>query len=359
MESKAPITLPRVIEEVTAAWLSEALRQQRPGIEVASLEVLKNMGGACTKLRVRVTTNDPAFPETVIVKGCFEPHTAAMRPVQFVEAMSYARVVPLLEGVETVRCFFVQADQEMGSALVMEDLDRRGAICLNALEPIESYELAADFLGNLARLHARWWNSPDLLDESRFGFVGQANEARIDYADRSLGDPAAFAELKCKPRAACLSRTILDGPRLLRAFGKVKELGRGMSFTLLHGDMHPSNLFATADGRGGLLDWLARRGNWAGDVSYFLGGNLDPVDRRAWERPLLQSYLSSLAAHGAPAPAFEDAWFAYRIWMMWGIYVWLTNIPEYHSEDKITAMASRYGAALVDHGTLDLLDPRP
>ena len=89
---------------------------------------------------------------------------------------------------------------------------------------------------------------------------------------------------------------------------------------------------------------------------YFLGGNLDPVDRREWERPLLQYYLSSLAALGVEPPTFEDAWLAYRAWMTWGIYVWLTNIPEYHSEDKITAMSARFGAALVDHGTLDLLD---
>mgnify|MGYP003348913856 CR=1 FL=1 len=36
---------------------------------------------------------------------------------------------------------------------LMEDLDLRGAKCLEALDPIQSYELAADFLGNLARLH--------------------------------------------------------------------------------------------------------------------------------------------------------------------------------------------------------------
>ena len=91
------------------------------------------------------------------------------------------------------------------------------------------------------------------------------------------------------------------------------------------------------------------------DVSYFIGGNLDVVDRWAWEKPLLQFYLSQLAALGVKAPTFEEAWFAYRAWMTWGIYVWLTNIPEYHSEDRITAMSARFGTALVDHGTLDLL----
>ncbi len=351
-----PIEIPRTIADVTPQWLTQAFRQRRPDITVRKADILANLGGACTKLRMKLETSDPEFPETVIVKGCLEPHSDEMLPWQYREAAVYERILPEIDGLETVNCHFVQAHEELGSAIIMEDLNRRNITCRNAIEPITSFELAADYLENLARLHARWWNSAELLDKSRFGFVAASLEGGIPRNERIMLDPVLFAELRKKPRAACLSRYILDGPALSRTYAMVKALSREMPFVLLHGDMHPSNLYTTHDGRGGLLDWTPMRGPWAHEIAYFIGGNLDPIDRRAWEKPLLQLYLSNLAALGADAPKFEDAWFAYRIWMIWGIYVWLFNLPEYHSEENITAMTARYGAALIDHDTLPLVE---
>lgn len=354
----AVIKLPASIDEVSAEWLTAALRQQRPGILVTVAEIQDYIGGACTKLRIRLTTNDPDFPETVIVKGCLEPHSAEMAPFQYCEAMIYAQAVPSLEGVETVTCYFTQADLELGSAIVMEDLDRRGVTCRNALEPITSYELAADYLASLARLHARWWDSPELHDGGRFGFLMDALTWKIPRMERIMSNPGEFSREIRKPQATCVSRSLLDGTALLRAYNGVKALSAAMPSTLTHGDMHPSNLYTTPEGRGGLLDWTSMRAPWARDVAYFIAGNLDPVERRRWEKPLLQFYLSCLTSLGVRTPGFEDAWFAYRIWMVWGIYVWLFNIPSYHSEEKITAMTYRYGTALVDHETLKLIDDR-
>jgi len=352
----APITIPRSIAEVTADWLTVALQQNYPGIAVTRAELLDNLGGACTKLRMRVHTTHQGFPETVIVKGCFEPHSLDMLPWQYREATIYSHILPQLNGIETVHCHFVQADEAMGSAIIMEDLDLRGVTCRSALDTITTYELAAGYLASLARIHAHWWNSPDLLDESRFGFLADSLEAQIPRMEEIMFNRDLFAHEIRKPQAACLSRTVLDGERLLRFFNATKAFSRDMPFTMLHGDTHPSNLYVTSDGRGGFLDWTPWRGPWAHEVAYFIAGNLDPVDRRAWEKPLLQFYLSELASHGVDAPKFEEAWFAYRLWIIWGIYVWLFNIPEYHSVTNITAMSWRYGTALTDHGSLELLD---
>lgn len=352
----APISIPRSIGEVTAEWLTRALQQSYPGIAVTSAELLDNMGGACTKLRLSVETSFPDFPETLVVKGCFEPHSMDMLPIQYREAILYSRILPQLKGIETIKCYFIQADEAMGSAIVMEDLNLRGVICRTALDTMPTYERAADYLAALARIHAHWWNSTDLLDKSRFGFLPASLEAQIPRTEAILSDPELFALEIRKPRAVCLPRSILDRERLLRSFNATMALSRDMPFTMLHGDTHPSNLYNTCDGQPGFLDWTSWRGPWAHEVAYFIAGNLDPADRRTWEKPLLQFYLSQLSALGVAAPRFEEAWFAYRIWMMWGIYVWLFNIPEFHSEASITAMSSRYGTALADHGTLDILD---
>jgi hypothetical protein len=65
------------------------------------------------------------------------------------------------------------------------------------------------------------------------------------------------------------------------------------------------------------------------DVAYFIVRNLDILDRRRWEVPLLQHYLSRPA---------------YRCWMTGGIVVWLVNRTDYHRESAITAAAACFGS---------------
>src|SRR5260221_14728993 len=82
--------------------------------------------------------------------------------------------------------------------------------------------------------------------------------------------------------------------------------------TLLHGDSHVGQTYITGDGRMGLTDWQATlQGGWGYDFAYLVGSACEPDDRRAWERELLELYLGRLAAAGAPAPGFDDAWLTY------------------------------------------------
>src|SRR5262249_53161879 len=128
------IDLPKTIADVDARWLTEALGVADPGIAVSEARVLKSLGGACTKPRVALTTNRPEFPKTVIVKGCLESHSGSMRPMQLREIDTYTRIVPLMSGIQTVKCYFAQRDEEVGGVLILEDLDARGARCLRAVE---------------------------------------------------------------------------------------------------------------------------------------------------------------------------------------------------------------------------------
>jgi hypothetical protein len=91
------------------------------------------------------------------------------------------------------------------------------------------------------------------------------------------------------------------------------------------------------------------------DVSYFIVGNLDPVDRRRWEGALLHHYLEGLRRQGVDAPDYDMAWQAYRAWAVWGEIVWLLNRTDFHTEAVCTAMATRFGQAMVDHDTFGVL----
>ncbi len=82
--------------------------------------------------------------------------------------------------------------------------------------------------------------------------------------------------------------------------------------------------------------------------AYFIILGLDILDRRAWERQLLEGYLAELAAAGAPAPDFETAWHAYRESAIFPYQVWFTNRPIWQPEPLIAACASRAAWAAWD-----------
>jgi len=350
------VHIPRTIEDVDAAWLTAAMSIDRPGLRVESAQVLQSLGGACTKLRVALQTNRPDVPETVIVKGCLEPHSQRMNHMQVREVDAYSRLVPQLRDVETVRCFFVGDDGAGRAALVMEDLNARGAVCLRAQEPIADRALAERFVDLIARLHAHWWDSPLLADDGPFAWCPGVLDPRLNaHGESRFTDPVIGPEILSSPRAAAVPRALHDVDRVLRGNEALKALRTSMPAVLAHGDTHLSNLFVTADGQPGFLDWTCRRAPWIFDLTYFIVGCLDIEDRRRWEKALVQRYLDQLAASGIAAPGFDTAWEAHRRWPLQGLMVWMPNTTDYHSEANITAMATRFAHAMIDHDTLGLL----
>jgi hypothetical protein len=348
--------IPRSINEVNAAWLTVALSTRCPGFKVENAELVQSLGGACTKLRMRVRTNHPSFPDSIIVKGCFESHNQnVMTRLQLREVNIYQRLVPRLEGIETVRCLFAEGDEVRGSALILEDLDVRGVRCLRAQEPIRDFELAARFVDSLARLHARWWDGPELAEGGEFHWLPGLDDARLlRFTEDQLSNPVQASEILSRPRGAAIPVELHDRQRLQEACRAIKTQGQGGALVLAHGDPHLSNLFVSVDGRPGFLDWTSRRVPWAFDVTYFIIGCLDVCDRRRWEKRLLSHYLTQLTSYGVTPPDLQEAWLAYRRWAVYGLLVWLFNTTDYHSEASITALSMRFGASVAEHGSFEL-----
>jgi hypothetical protein len=348
-----PVPIPDDIAGIDADWLTLALDSVDPGFIVHNAEIVQSLGGACTKLRVALNTNREGFPPTVVVKGCFEPHSKGMIPLQRREANYYSRLVPAMD-VPTAHCFFAQGDERAGAALIMEDLDLRGGRCLRTPDPMD-YRLALAFLDVLARLHARWWDDPALADGGELSWVSGPAAPALDNHIAILSDPEQTAQRMALPRASAVSRIFHDGERLVRAYRTMWSNPHKLPHALIHGDPHLANLYVDRAGGPGLLDWTCRRAPWALDIAYFITGNLDIADRRSWEVALLRHYLAKLADYGVAAPDFDAAWFAYRCWLTWGLCVWLVNRTDFHSESAITAAAARFGAAMIDHDSYGAL----
>lgn len=364
MEKTAPpqdmATNPKFIaraDNITAQWLETALARQIPGVAVTEFERLDNIVGAQTKVRVKISTNEAGraarLPERLIVKADIEEFgRGPVANVLFNEPRVYRDIIPSL-GVEAPRVFAAEPGDNGPSYTVMEDLTERDVQFLYLGNPLTP-DVAARFLESLAKIHARWWNAPEIADKGRFGAIRQPMIGMFETYVRHHLSPEVFPHFAALPRAAATPVPLRDPERLQAALFRLRDCHQSMPRCLIHGDTHLNNLYLTADGVPGFYDWSPRRAPWSNDIAYFMPAALDVTDRRVSEKDLLAHYLSALAGEGVAAPTFDEAWLAYRRELAWGMFVFLINGPT-QTEYSNTAAASRFAAAMLDHETFSLL----
>jgi hypothetical protein len=110
----------------------------------------------------------------------------------------------------------------------------------------------------------------------------------------------------------------------------------------------------------GLYDWQClTQGHFTRDLAYALSAALTPQDRRAWERGLIERYLTALAEHNVQLPSFDVVWHAYRTQMLHALWMWTITLchspflPAMQTEDTSMAMIERITAAVADLGSID------
>lgn len=70
---------------------------------------------------------------------------------------------------------------------------------------------------------------------------------------------------------------------------------------------------------------------------------------------LVDGYLDALYAEGGPRLARNDIWDDYRRHSLHGL-LWAMTPLKMQSDDVVFAITERYSTAIMDHGTLDLLE---
>lgn len=341
------LRLPLAIDEITPAWLTAALGVRRPGVEVTGTEVDRVVHGSATKIRLRLTYapgRDAGLPSTMWCKGGFEGDLARQSPAYAREVFVYREVLPALS-IDPPDSYFAGVDPGSGQAIVLlEDLLERGVTFATATVPLRP-EVVAAALDTQAAYHAVWWGRPEL--EAIRAPVDVLGEAMASYMSAEHWDHCLAL-----PRAVGVPDELRDRERVIAAALAVWEADVGEAECLLHGDPHVDNLYIEPDGSACFLDWqTAKPGRWVHDVAYFMVGALGVADRRAHERDLLAHYLDRLAGRGVTAPTVDEAWAAYRRQLVYGL-MWVVCPEGAQPEAVIGAQASRFAAALVDHGGL-------
>ncbi|MEU8137404.1 phosphotransferase [Streptodolium elevatio] len=349
--------LPGTLAEVTPAWLSSVLSSADRNVTVDEVRVDRVIDGTATKARLRITYAGPGadgLPTRLWIKGGYGRESAKVMPTgaYAVEARFYRDLSPRIP-VVVPTCYFADCDETTQQGVVLlADLAQDGVEFCNAARPL-TVDQVASFLELLVPLHAFWWQSAELDTIPWLRSPLERGTPSDRYVSRfSAADLDAFVAM---PRADVVPAGI-TGQGVVDALHALQDRVTLQPQCLLHGDTHLGNTYLRRDGSPGLLDWqTAWRGNWAHDVAYFITSALTVEDRRRHERDLLRHYLAALAAAGAAAPGFDEAWDDYRRYVAYGLFIWLINPVEAQPDEVNIPNITRFSAAADDLDTFGAL----
>lgn len=345
----AALVVPSDWSEITPAWLTSALNRHHPDAVVDTVAVDMRDDGTNRRARLAVTYAAGTGPATVFVKAVDPDHKAMIKltsgllhePRLFNSNIALPLEHPLV--------YAAPIDEEAEEfLLVMEDLNARGADPRDATRPLTPAQ-ATDGVRGLARMHGRYWG------------------ARVERPELGWLEPfVPWDGMEYAPLPAALERLGDDAPAAVHALSigaliedvwkpYIRTLTIGPT-TLLHGDAHVGNTYLVPDGAGkhtvGFLDWqVARRGNFALDLGYFLQGALSTEDRRRSERLILEAYRDALGLPADEMPSLEEIWLRYRASVAHGLTLWLCTASAgelWQRPDIALALAQRYSAAYED-----------
>ncbi|WP_420450283.1 aminoglycoside phosphotransferase family protein [Ilumatobacter sp.] len=212
-------------------------------------------------------------------------------------------------------------------------------------------------IGNVARVHARWWGSERL---AAFPWL-----PRLDGRNR-ITNLTAMARAGWEPLCEITDLDV-DARRLgdgldQRVERVLRELAT-MPSTLLHCDLRTDNLLFEPDGTGvSIVDWQgAGIGPPAFDLAYFLSQCLTIDDRRRHEDDLLGAYRDDLAAAGVERTD-DEVRTGYGAAMLYGLVIacaipLVSDRHEPRARRLAATMADRAIAGLRDHGHVSTMEP--
>ena len=336
------------IDELTPAWLTEALATATDGATVVGAEATPvGTGQVADSARVALAWDRPgAGPSSVVAKVTAASTTsrtiAAIVRTYEIEVGFYTEIASTIT-VNAPRCYWAGHDATSNRyTVVLEDVApaQQGDQIQGC-----TVDEAAAALEELARLHAGRWGDETL---SEIGWLNRRTPEAVSMLgvllDSSLPTFLERYGARLQPEVVELTE------RFFPQIGQYLD-GEPAPPTIVHSDFRNDNLMFGGP-RVWVLDWqTASLGDATSDLSYFLGGSLLPDLRRAHERELVAAYRGALAAQGVDLGA-EALWDGYRRHAFSGLIMAVlasTNVEQTdRGDDMFVAMADRAGHHVLD-----------
>jgi fructosamine-3-kinase len=324
-----------VVEELTPAWLSEAL-----GREVTAVEAERvGTGQIGASYRLHLAWDGPATLVAKLAAGDDEAR-ARVSDGYKAEVRFYTELVSTVR-VRTPHCWYgAVTDDGSNFTLLLDDLapavpgvQADGCTVAQATAAVE----------NLAGLHAPRWCDPTLTTLGTMSFDASAAEFVGEVMRQGV---AQFVERYAEQLEAEDVATLHESAEAMSAF----LLARPERFALLHGDYRLDNLMFGEQVH--VVDWQTLTVGLPGrDLGYFLGTSLKTTDRRSAEQGVVAAYHRALDIDGYD---LATCWDDYRAGMFQGPMItvlgaiFATAERTDRADGMFLAMARRSCAAIRD-----------
>ena len=312
--------------EVTAEWLTEALREggHLPEGRVSAVDVnTDGIGIGYISETVRIVPTyegtDGSAPASLVAKlpvAVDFPEYLKPWAAQAVETELH--FYPEASGDCEARvpaCYGAAFEGWRSYALLLEDLSHLESMSQMDSGPRDRADAIVTMLG---ALHAQWWESDRLREASWLPSPERQSELNTPLVE---GGWEMFAE-QVVPRVDPHFMPI--GERVVRDFAGIFERGAASGATLVHGDFRIENFLFGEPGTPDeivFIDWqLSGYGSGLRDMAYFVSQGFDPDERREVEDDLIATYHASLVEHGVSGYSLAQCHEDYRLGLLWSLY---------------------------------------
>jgi hypothetical protein len=349
------LTIPQHPRRITPEWLTLALRTSSTLPGDASVQRIAfddpgreaSYAGYVARLIIDYDRPGAGAPRSMILK-LPAPERLIRRifsPLYRNEARFY-RQIAANSPVSTPKCYAALLNRDRNRTLLLiEDLADLATV--GDHDAGCSIEQARIALTSIARMHAAWWESPDL---DAAGWLGRY---RVNSWKNWLIYAGAWAPFQLRLRRQTPTPTLQLFRNLWRFRDRLRRLEAGRPHTLHHGDFRLANLAFTDDDVF-VFDWqVVRAGSPLFDVAWFMLTSLEIDQRREHEADLLRAYHVALIQAGVTGYTMEDLIDDYR-------FALLLTIPQIMviggflridpaRKATLGTLLRRFEAARVDH----------
>ena len=214
-------------------------------------------------------------------------------------------------------------------------------------------------IGQLARFHVFWWNTPLLED--------------LDWMPLRKADADAYEQIYTDAWSALVDKAHDGMPAGLRVLGDrlVLEVRRIKAWltrparTVVHGDYRSDNCFFSWSDKSQqvvVIDWeFCTRGRGTYDVATFISEAFSPRKRKEVELGLLKEYHSILQERGVRGYSFKECLYDYRLSMLevfvfWTITGCFCNYEGERASVYLRNTLERLDAAISDLASAETVD---